>query len=158
MVSYKLHVCSKANWFIYNYTLLLYIVGAEALTGTFTEGVWYVHINDLNCTGNELSLWDCPMNDLSSYSCNHYHDSAVVCQCKLFYKFPSLISLWSLSVPNVLYSNCTTGEVRLTGGSNQYEGRVEYCVNGVWQSFCDYSWDDNDAYAVCRQLGYQGLK
>ena len=71
----------------------LYFVGAEALTGIFTEGALCVHINDLNCTGNELSLWDCPMNDLSSYSCNHYHDSAVVCQCKLFYKFPSLISL-----------------------------------------------------------------
>ena len=62
-----------------------------------------------------------------------------------------------LLVPNVVNSNCTTNELRLTGGSNQYEGRVEYCVNGVWQSFCDYSWDDSDAYTVCRQLGYQGV-
>ena len=55
-----------------------------------------------------------------------------------------------------MHSNCTTGEVRLTGGSNQYEGRVQYCVNGVWQSFCDYSWNNYDAYTVCRHLGYQG--
>ena len=60
-------------------------------------------------------------------------------------------------MPNVVNSNCTTNELRLTGGSYQYEGRVEYCVNGVWQSFCDYSWDGSDAYTVCRQLGYQGV-
>ena len=59
-------------------------------------------------------------------------------------------------MPNVVNSNCTTSELRLTGGANQYEGRVEYCVNGVWQSFCDYSWDESDAYTVCKQLGYQG--
>uniref|UniRef100_A0A1X7U210 SRCR domain-containing protein n=1 Tax=Amphimedon queenslandica TaxID=400682 RepID=A0A1X7U210_AMPQE len=113
--------------------------GASALTDTFTEGVWYVHINDLNCTGNESSIWDCPMNSLSSYSCGSYDDAAVVCQ-----------------LPNVINSDCTTNELRLTGGENKYEGRVEYCVNGVWQSFCDYYWDDSDAYTVCKQLGYQG--
>lgn len=59
----------------------MHYIGAAALTDAFTEGIWYIHIKDLNCTGNELSLWDCPMNDLYSYSCNHYHDSAVMCQC-----------------------------------------------------------------------------
>ena len=64
------------------YIAQLYFIGASALTDTFTEGVWYVHIKDFNCTGNELSIWDCPMNGLSSYSCNNYDDAAVVCQCK----------------------------------------------------------------------------
>ena len=58
---------------------------------------------------------------------------------------------------DVINSNCTTNEVRLTGGSDQHEGRVEYCVNGVWQSICDYEWDDVDAHSLCRQLGYQGI-
>jgi len=28
--------------------------------------------------------------------------------------------------------NCTYGDVRLVGGSNQYEGRVEVCINDQW--------------------------
>ena len=56
--------------------------GASAQTNVYTEGTWYVHINDLNCTGEEESIWDCPQNELSGYSCYHYQDASVICQCK----------------------------------------------------------------------------
>ena len=59
-------------------------------------------------------------------------------------------------MPNAVNSNCTNGDVRLTDGSNEYEGRVEFCVHGVWGSVCDTNWNDYNAYTVCRQLGYQG--
>ena len=59
-----------------------FTLGAAAVTNSYTERVWYVHINDLNCTGSEESLWDCPMNGIRGYSCNHNDDSAVMCQCK----------------------------------------------------------------------------
>lgn len=54
-------------------------------------------------------------------------------------------------------NSCTnTGDIRLTGGPVNYEGRVEVCVNGLWGSVCDNGFDTSEAIVVCRQLGYSG--
>ena len=48
----------------------------------------------------------------------------------------------------------SSSEIRLVGGRNQYEGRVEVNRSGVWQTICDNSWDIAEAEVVCRWLGY----
>ena len=60
-----------------------------------------------------------------------------------------------------LYMSCTAvndtcleGDVRLVDGENQFEGRVEICLNRVWGSVCDDFWNSFDSIVVCRQLGY----
>ena len=56
---------------------------------------------------------------------------------------------------HTLYSNCTTGTVRLVDGPTSYQGRVEVCVNNVWGTIFQEEWDEKDGNVVCKQLGYQ---
>ena len=44
--------------------------------------------------------------------------------------------------------------MRLVGGANQTQGRVEVCISNTWGTICDDNWSSEDARVVCSQLGY----
>ena len=46
------------------------------------------------------------------------------------------------------------GDVRLTGGANDLEGRVEVCLNSTWGTVCEDNWNNINARVVCQQLGH----
>ena len=51
-------------------------------------------------------------------------------------------------------SVCSSGDIRLAGGSLDSEGRVEVCYNHQWGTVCDNGWNPVDANVACSQLGF----
>ena len=54
-------------------------------------------------------------------------------------------------------TSCADGAIRLVGGINELEGRVEMCYNKFWGSVCHSSWNEIDSNVVCKQLGHQPI-
>ena len=50
-----------------------------------------------------------------------------------------------------------TGALRLAGGPNPYEGRVEVYISSVigWATICSENWDFSKASSVCEKLDYR---
>ena len=61
--------------------ILYFILGAIAAHGTYTESTLPMLIIDLNCTGSEQRLFDCPHNSLVGiHSCGNGDDASLRCQ------------------------------------------------------------------------------
>ncbi|KAL5499890.1 hypothetical protein EMCRGX_G011357 [Ephydatia muelleri] len=102
----------------------------------FGAGIGSTFLDDVICSGSEASLLDCTRASTVYCYTGHQEDAGVRCY---------------IDTPD---ANCTYGAVRLVGGTTQYEGRVEVCINNQWGTVCDSSWDSTDATTVCKQLGY----
>ncbi len=51
----------------------------------FGEGVGMVWLDDLECTGMEMSLLECEHNGVGQSNCRHSEDVSIICPCKCNY-------------------------------------------------------------------------
>ena len=58
----------------------------------------------------------------------------------------------------VTLADCDEGDVRLLDGTDDSNGRVEVCQDGMWTPVCSNQYDHNIATVVCRQLGYNSTE
>ena len=61
-----------------------YISGAIAVSGYYNDYISSFHIIDVNCTGEEDSIWNCSYNVLMNYTCPS-DDASLQCQGNCMY-------------------------------------------------------------------------
>lgn len=120
-------------------------------------------MNEVECSGFERSLTECRFNR-DSLGCSHEEDAAVRCNVPKM-GFNTRVSHSVCHVQHQIHLQPWMGylwvhlcpQLRLSGGRNPYEGRVEVLAerNGsmVWGTVCSDSWGTMEAMVVCKQLG-----
>jgi len=97
---------------------------------SYGGGSGRVWLNDVQCSGSESKITDCPHSGWGGQNCSHSDDVSVSCIVD------------------------STDAVALVGGRNPRAGRLEVFHANEWGTVCDDEFTDAAARVVCFSLGF----
>lgn len=95
-------------------------------SAAYGEGTGEIWLDDVDCKGNEPSIFQCGHKGWGIRNCDHSQDASVIC------------------IPIV----------RLSEGVFSHKGLVQVYHSRTWGWICNQGWDKQDADVVCRELGF----
>ncbi|XP_034149354.1 scavenger receptor cysteine-rich domain-containing group B protein [Esox lucius] len=116
----------------------------------YGQGSGPILLDNVDCKGGETDLGQCASLGWGVHNCYHYEDVSVSCKDTAVeetrgFGEPTTMSRRSLGLRD--------GTVRLVGGLDHCQGRVEVHYWGSWGTVCDDDWGMRDAGVVCQQVG-----
>ncbi|XP_069120540.1 neurotrypsin-like [Argopecten irradians] len=108
----------------------------------FGPGTGSIWMDNVECTGDEATLSECPFNGWLHENCRHSEDVGIQCEEEEVTTTPPP----------------PPAPLRLVGGPSDSSGRLEVYHRDVWGTVCNDEFDILEVRVACRQLGFSDNK